>query len=78
MKKCSRCQASNEDSSPACWQCGSHQLINSGNPEDNKLFTARTTTIIKILFVLLVLIALGFAVLPYIMWTLAGPMSSLG
>jgi type IV secretory pathway TrbL component len=46
--------------------------------EEDDLFTPRTRKIVTIVVIALVVILLGVVLIPYIVWSVAGPMPSLG
>lgn len=78
MKKCPCCFASNFEPNSQCARCGNTREDILADQPEGDLFTKRTKRIWMIIAFTLVVIVFGINLWPYIMWSLAGPMHSLG
>jgi hypothetical protein len=77
MIRCPQCNTANFDPSLPCSRCG--KAANTlADQQEGDLLTPRTKKIVTIVAIAFVVIVLGIAFIPYIVWTLAGPMPSLG
>jgi hypothetical protein len=77
MKHGPRCNATDCEPELACSRCGTARTDRAGR-QDGEMIAKRPKRLWKIVAVTFMLIALGVALVPYLIWTIVGPIPSLG